>query len=343
MTSGNISRTLFDYLFSISNLELRANCCLKILQGKLSRTITVSDEMVDEIAAQSQLWDTTAKPSIIETERLRKITDILIKYCGKEATEGFRFSDDRCSSKLLSHVCCFVDEDSVEKDVLVICRAFKNCKLERSYFERLCHLAKAGSRLEKIQKLAEMIWTREKEIASRVVNSFIDWALYFYDKDNVGKEIFENVAAALQVIASLSARCDSKTRRAEWLKVKEDLLCKRAFMEAKEGGEDVISLVRRLVEEAGGIGGERKMDLVRKRLTRVFGREVRADEERRDERRPERSDSKSITPPSYITNNLSLVASLFAPLFALLIAVQGCPDVLRCCGRSVQGLGFTRR
>ena len=57
--------------------------------------------------------------------------------------------------------------------------------------------------------------------------------------------------------------------------MKEDLNCKAAFMELKEGAEDVRSLVRRLVEQAGGIGGEKKMDLVRKSLSKVFGRECK--------------------------------------------------------------------
>jgi len=44
----------------------------------------------------------------------------------------------------------------------------------------------------------------------------------------------------------------------------------------------------------------------------VSGGEVRLGEERRDKRRLERSDRKSNIPPSYITNNLPLVASLIA-------------------------------
>jgi len=43
--------------------------------------------------------------------------------------------------------------------------------------------------------------------------------------------------------------------------------------------------------------------------------QVRLDEERR----LEESDSKIITPPSYTTNNLPLVASLLTPLFTSLI------------------------
>jgi len=42
---------------------------------------------------------------------------------------------------------------------------------------------------------------------------------------------------------------------------------------------------------------------------RMIG-EVRGTEERSDERWPERNESKSTTPPSYITNNLPLVAPL---------------------------------
>ena len=89
-TSGSVTRALLDRLLEISNLEVRAGCCLKVLQGKLSGTIDVEDEVIEEVARQAQLWDTTSKSSIIETERLRKITDIVVKYCGKEGENAYK-------------------------------------------------------------------------------------------------------------------------------------------------------------------------------------------------------------------------------------------------------------
>jgi len=47
-----------------------------------------------------------------------------------------------------------------------------------------------------------------------------------------------------------------------------------------------------------------------RRKVKIVKIEVRIDEEQSDERRLERSDGKLITPPSYITENLPLVALL---------------------------------
>ena len=49
--------------------------------------------------------------------------------------------------------------------------------------------------------------------------------------------------------------------------------------------------------------------------------QVRGSEERSDERRLKRSSSKPFTPPSYITNNLPLVASLLVSPFILSLIV----------------------
>jgi hypothetical protein len=96
-------------------------------------------------------------------------------------------------------VCSFVDVESVDGDVEVICKAFKNCKIERSYFERLCHLAKTGERLDKVQSLAETIWEKAREHAPDVIHSFIDWAIEFIDKEMIWGETSRAIAAALQV------------------------------------------------------------------------------------------------------------------------------------------------
>jgi hypothetical protein len=96
-------------------------------------------------------------------------------------------------------VCSFVDVESVDGDVEVICKAFNNCKIERSYFERLCHLAKTGERLDNVQSLAETIWEKAREHAPDVIHSFIDWATEFIDKEMIWGETSRAIAAALQV------------------------------------------------------------------------------------------------------------------------------------------------
>ena len=57
---------------------------------------------------------------------------------------------------------------------------------------------------------------------------------------------------------------------------------------------------------------QRKKDLIAEAVERRKIEEVRGSDEQSDKRRLERSEIKSIKPPSYIFNNLPLVASLVA-------------------------------
>jgi len=123
-TGVKILSETIDLARMCSNPTVKCQITLKVLRAAL--LCNDVPPCLASLSSEALEWATeeALRSELQEATRLLSIDRIVRQYCGNGAQEFFRVSDIRHASRLLNHVCRYIDESTVLQDAFSLCDAF---------------------------------------------------------------------------------------------------------------------------------------------------------------------------------------------------------------------------